>query len=291
MIIVQKIAFVFQKENPMKPLFLVVFSLLISLIAIGCNLSAQAAPTAAPETATAPPPLAETTTLSPPTATEPPANTATPPPTETATSTPEPTATETPLPTITPTYAILRGVVNVETVSCRYGPGAMYLYLYGMIKGATQDVLGRTDTGNWLLTKSRGDNKSCWVKAEFMDLNGDVMSLEVVYPDKYTIPPSNQRYLLPYDVAAIRKGDQVVITWKSEALRPGDQEDENMVIYIIETWTCVAGQLTFKPIGTNIAQVTVTDEAGCSQPSHGRVYFQEKHGYTGPTEIIWPPIP
>jgi len=276
----------------MKPSPLVVFTVTLSLAALGCNLSARPAPAAAPEqTAT---PNAEPATASPlPPATNTPVPTDTelPPPTQTATSTPEPTATETSLPTITPTYAILRGTVNVERVSCRYGPGAMYLYLYGMIQGANQDVLGRTDTGNWVLTKARGDNKACWVKAEFLTLSGDVMSLEVVYPDKFTIPQSNQNYLLPYDVVAIRTGDQVVITWKSEALRPGDQEDENMVIYIIETWTCVDGQLTFKPIGTNLAQITVTDQAGCSQPSHGRVYFQEKHGYTGPTEIIWPPIP
>ncbi len=276
----------------MKPSPLIVFTVIVSLAALGCNLSAGPASAPVPEQ---PATLnAEPATASPlPPATDIPAptETALPPPTETATSTLEPTSTETALPTITPTYAILRGTVNVERVSCRYGPGAMYLYLYGMIQGANQDVIGRTDTGNWVLTKARGDNKACWVKADFLTLSGDLMSLEVVYPDQYTLPQSNQNYLLPYDVAAIRTGDQVVITWKSEALRPGDQEDENMVIYIIETWTCADGQLTFKPIGTNLAQVTVTDQAGCSQPSHGRIYFQEKHGYIGPTEINWPPAP
>ena len=164
----------------------------------------------------------------------------------------------------------------------------MYLYLYGMLEGATQDVHGRTDSGSWVLTQSRGDNKSCWVKAEFLDLTGDVMSLEVVYPDKYTIPQSNQRYILPYDVTAVRSGDEVTITWKSGALRPGDEENENMVIYIVETWTCINGLVAFKPIGTNYAKVTVIDEPGCDTASHGRIYFQEKHGYTGPSEIPWP---
>jgi hypothetical protein len=164
----------------------------------------------------------------------------------------------------------------------------MYLYLYGLLEGANQDVLGRTDTGKWLLTMSRGDNKRCWVKADLMQLNGDVMSLAVVYPEPYHIPPSNQGYQPPWDVVAVRKGDQVVISWKSEAMRPGDQEDENMVIYVVEVWTCQGGQVTFTPIGTSFAMVTVTDEPGCSEPSHGRVFFQEKHGYTGPTEIRWP---
>jgi hypothetical protein len=89
----------------------------------------------------------------------------------------------------------------------------------------------------------------------------------------------------------VRKGDQVTITWKSQPLRAGDEEGPNMVIYIVEVWTCAGGQVTFKPTGTNFAALTVTDEAGCSAPSFGRVFFQEKHGFAGPAEIPWPPRP
>ena len=219
----------------------------------------------------------------------------TPAPTAALTETPvlseTPTATSTDEPTVTPvpTYAILRGVVIPDKVSCRYGPGAMYLYLYGMLKGATQDVIGRTDTGKWVLTQSNGDNKSCWVKTEFLSLNGNVMSVEMVYPDKYSLPQSNQHYRSPWDVAAIRKGDQVTISWKSDPLRPGDEESPTSVLYVIETWVCQEGKLIFTPLGAYQAQVTVTDEAGCTEPSHGRVFFSEKHGYAGPTEILWPP--
>ncbi len=261
-----------------------IFLFLLTLCA--CNLPAATAPTNVPAIAPTqtPLPIPTVTAIPKPTATTEPISLPTETPNPTGTSSP----TETPTVTAIPTYAILRGKVNAEKLSCRYGPGAPYLYLYGLVKGANQDVIGRTDTGTWVLTKSRGDDKSCWVKSEFLDLNGDVMSLEVVYPDKFTIPPSNQHYLIPYDVAAVRSGNQVVISWKSEALRPGDQEDASMVIYIVETWTCVNGQVTFKPIGTSFAQVTVTDEPGCSTLSHGRVYFQEKHGYTGPSEIPWP---
>lgn len=207
------------------------------------------------------------------------------PPTETATATLELT------PSPIPTYAILRGVVIPDKVSCRYGPGAMYLYLYGMVKGATQDVIGRTDTGSWVLTRSRGDNKSCWVKTEFLNLNGDVMSVEMVYPNQFTIPHTNQTYRAPWDVAAIRTDNQVTISWKSEPLRPGDEESATSVLYVVETWLCQNGELVFTPLGAYQAQVTVTDEAGCAQPSHGRVYFSEKHGYAGPSEIPWPPAP
>ena len=214
--------------------------------------------------------------------------TATPVPTETSTpadtAIPSETATVTPV----PTYAILRGTVNEDKVSCRYGPGAMYLYLYGLNGGANQDIIGRTDTGHWVLTRSRGDNKSCWVKASLMNIKGDVMSVQMVYPDFYHIPPSNQGYLAPWDVAAIRHGDQVVISWKSEALRPGDEESATSVLYVVETWTCQYGQVTFNPIGAYNPQVTVTDEPGCHEPSHGRVFFSEKHGYAGPSNIPWP---
>lgn len=270
----------------------VILSLLFTILA--CNLPVTQTPTQVAPLSTATrkvPWLVATHTLQPePVATLRPA----PRPTETHTPTKTPPPTETRLPTATSilkpsaTYVILRGKVNVGRVSCRYGPGWMYLYLYGMLQGATQDVLGRTDTGTWVLTQSRGDDKSCWVKTEFLDLDGDVMNLEVVYPDKYTIPPSNQNYSFPYDIIAVRAGNQVTISWKSDALRPGDEEDADMVIYIVETWTCVDGEVTFKPIGTSYAQVIVIDEAGCNTPSHGRIYFQDKHGFTGPSEIPWP---
>jgi uncharacterized protein (DUF2126 family) len=165
----------------------------------------------------------------------------------------------------------------------------MYLYLYGMLKGANQEIIGRTDSAAWLLTRSHGDDKACWVKAEFMDIQGEVMSVEMVYPDKYHLPQSNQGYRPPWDVAAVRKGNEVTISWKSEALRAGDEESPTSVLYVVETWVCRDGRLRFTPVGAFTAQVTVTDEPGCVEPSHGRVYFSEKHGYAGPSGITWPP--
>ena len=224
-----------------------------------------------------------------PTAAPTPTGTPTPTATTAPSASPTATLTETPTPGPTPTYAILRGTINVEKASCRYGPGWMYLYLYGLVQGANQDVIGRTDTGSWLLTRSRGDNKSCWVKADLLKINGDVMSLELVYPDKYHLPPSNQGYRSPWNVAAVRHGDQVVISWDSEALRPGDEESKTSVLYVVETWVCKGGQLVFTPLGAYAPQAAVTDEPGCPEPSHGRVFFSEKHGYAGPSEIPWPP--
>ena len=276
-----------------------IFSLVLWLAACApvAASTAQPTPDIAPATAVLMATVAPSVSASP---------SVSPAPTSTATSlptaTPTPTATFTPEPTASPvpTYAILRGVMLPEKVSCRYGPGWMYLYLYGLNGGAVQDIIGRSEPmleqakdgswepADWLLTRSRGDNKSCWVKAKFVDLQGDLASLEIVYPAKYTIPPSNQGYLPPWDVVAVRAGQQVTISWQSEAMRPGDEESPTSVQYVVETWVCRSGQLFFAPIGAYAPQVTIDDEAGCDQPSHGRVYFMEKHGYTGPTDIIWP---
>lgn len=264
------------------------FLLVLSLMLFGCNLFSNVDISSAP-TLTSPPsatPLLLTTTPLPDTETPTPAATVPPALTPTVTESPAPTATETPA--ITSTPAILRGQVIVEKVSCRYGPGPDYLYLYGMVQGANQDVIGRTDTGTWILTRSHGDTKSCWVKAEFMKLNGDVMSLEMVYPDKFKLLPSSQKYRFPFNVVATRSGDKVTIGWDSDERRPGDEESATSVLYMVEVWVCQQGKLVFTPIGTSVKQVSVTDEAGCAEPSHGRVYFVEKHGYTGPTEITWP---
>ena len=262
---------------------------LFGLILSACGPTAMTAPaslaTTAAFTAT---PLPQSTPTSAVSAT--PAASATMTETSTPSPTPTiaPTASAIPSASPVPTYAILRGVVISDKVSCRYGPGAMYLYLYGMVKGAVQDIVGRTDTGKWVLTRSHGDNKSCWVKTEFMDIKGDVMSVEMVYPDKFILLRSSQVYRLPWNVAAVRDGDKVTISWEAEPMHPGDQESDTSVHYVVETWVCQGGQLVFTPIGAYVEQVTVTDEAGCAEPSHGRVYFSEKHGYTGPSEIPWP---
>jgi len=204
---------------------------------------------------------------------------------------PSPPASATQLPKLAPTatveYIFLRGKVNVERASCRYGPGAMYLFLYGLRQGATQDVIGRTDTGDWVLTQAHGDTTVCWVKADLLDFNGDVLNVEPVYPGKYTLPVSSY-YVPPYTASATRRGDQVTITWTAQSLRAGDRESDTSPLFMVETWACQGGQLVFTPIGTDTEIATITDEPGCGKPSHGRVFLAEKHGYAGPTEVLWP---
>jgi hypothetical protein len=204
-----------------------------------------------------------------------------PTPTITPTQTETPIPSATPTATVTPTYAILRGEVLVRS-NCRYGPGAPYLYKYGLVPGSNLEVFGRNELGTWILVRAIGGNNPCWVKASLMDVKGDVMSVEPTY-----IPlPASPYYRPISSVSATRSGEEVTITWNGSRLRPGDETAQ--APYLVEAWLCQAGQLIFTPVGSYANSMTLTDESGCSEPSHGRVYIVEKHGYTRPIEVPWP---
>ena len=214
-----------------------------------------------------------------------------PPATETFTPSPTLTATFTPAPTETPTNTplpvveSLKATVIAGKLSCRYGPGAEYLYLYALNGTANIRLIGRTDANNWVWVD--GTNK-CWVNAKFLIVDGDPKMLPVVYPDIAGLPVSPY-YPGPSWANAKRDGNKVEITWEAVPISPGKYADEFMHQYIIEVWRCEGGQIIFETLGTNFPKITVeNDEAGCNVPSHGFVYVQEKHGYGGPVEIPWP---
>ena len=202
-------------------------------------------------------------------------------PAPTFTQTTTQTPTETPTITITATYAILRGEVLVRS-NCRYGPGAPYLYKYGLVAGSNLEIFGRNDLGTWILVRAIGGNNPCWVKASLMDVKGDVMTVAPTY-----IPlPQSPYYGPPRGVSAIRKGDEVTIFWSAIHFRAGDDTAE--APYLIEAWICKDGQIVFTPVGSYATAVNIIDEPGCSEPSHGRLFGVEKHGYTRWVEIPWP---
>lgn len=210
-----------------------------------------------------------------------PSLTSTPKPTQSSTATPVHTPTDTPLPTFTPTYSILRGTI-LEQANCRYGPGAAYLYKYGVYSGYYMDIIGRNETGSWVVVQAIGGNNPCWVKASLIDIKGDVMSTA---PTALPLPESP--YYGPLTgVWVDRSGDSVIISWDPLILRAGD--DSLQYPYLVEAWLCVEGQITFMPIGSWETILTVKDEAGCNTPSHARVYGVEKHGYTAWVTIPWP---
>ncbi len=198
-----------------------------------------------------------------------------------------PARTSTPLPA--PTVESLHAIVTAERLSCRYGPGAEYLFLYGLRRGANIKLIGRTDGENWNWVYVDGKNR-CWVNARFLEIGGEMNSLPVVYPGVARLPVSP--YYPPTTVLrAVRQGTNVTVEWLDIPLRAGDEEDENMLHYIVEVWRCQEGKMLFEPLATDDTRLTFVDEAGCSRPSHGRIFVQEKHGFAGPSEIPWPPDP
>lgn len=215
-----------------------------------------------------------------------PTQTLTPIPTLTITSTPLPTETitSTPLPVV----ERLKAKVTTGLLSCRYGPGPEYLYLFAFRQGANIELVGRVDADNWDWVWVENETR-CWVKSQFLDVAGDIKSLPVVYPGIAKLP------ITPYYpssgvLSAKRNKDtnEVAVSWVHVPISPGDFEDDTMQTYIVEIWRCIGGELIFDPLATSLAFITFVDEPGCSEPSHGNVYVQEKHGYAGPAEILWP---
>ena len=248
--------------------------LLLAFLLTACNLPQTSAPTATspslPATATA------SETPRPPTATRTPSPSTTVPPTF--------TPTLSPTPSLTPTFAVLRGEVLVEHANCRYGPGAPYLYKYGLVGGSHLEIIGRLDDASWLQIQAIGGDNPCWVKADLMDVQGDPHSIAPVYPDLAPLPVSPY-YNPPVFRDLVRDGDQVTLRWYGMTLRAGDEEFENAPLYLVEIWACEGGEIRFTPYGLWEEKITFTDETGCETPSFARIYFSEKHGYAGPTEI------
>jgi hypothetical protein len=217
-------------------------------------------------------------------------------PTETATVTASATATQSLTPV--PTFAILTGDL-VNRVACRYGPGNIYLYRFGLIPGNRMEVRGRVDLWNgremvtWLWGLPEFFPDVCWVNARDVKLNGELSSLEVTYPDKVKLPILRDwRWPAPQNVEVRRTEQDVTISWDFYDVPEGEREGPNSPRYVLEAWLCQDGQVRFTPIPVyDVTKVTVIDQAGCAEPSHGRIFLSEVHGYIGPVEIEWPPYP
>jgi hypothetical protein len=192
------------------------------------------------------------------------------------------------MPTAIPVVESLDAAVIGGFLTCRYGPGSEYLSLFPLNEGSNIKIIGRTDGNNWVLVKN--EPQRCWVNAKYLNIKGDKDSLKVMYPDGFKLIVSP--YYAPTTVlSAVRDANnksKVTVKWMDITLRAGDEEDENMFIYIIEVWRCEGGKMIFDPLASNYPEVAFVDEAGCNVPSHGRVFFQEKHGFAGPAEIPWP---
>jgi hypothetical protein len=269
-----------------------------------CQLSAGCSPQPAPpEAATASPVTILQTVIHtvevtrlvavPVTVTPSPTSEYSPTPTDT------PTATDTPLPsptfTATPTYSPPRIRVRMHS-ACRYGPGIGYLYEYDLFEGNLMEVIGWREILSkqksgiwepsiWYYVRAVGGVNICWVHSSLVEaVRGNPLDA----PPFTSRLPGSELYRPPKSVEARRDGNLVTVIWSSVWMTEDDYRG-----YLVEAWVCRAGQLYFAPVGyagVNVSypSVQIPDEPGCSEPSSGRLYTAEKHGYTPWILVPWP---
>ncbi|PKO11735.1 MAG: hypothetical protein CVU39_27795 [Chloroflexi bacterium HGW-Chloroflexi-10] len=208
--------------------------------------------------------------------------------TNTVTLPPSPTPTDPPthIPTPQPIYVVLRGEVNVEHVSCFYGPHKSYLYKYGLVGGSNLEIIGRMVDTNYIQVRAIGGDNPCWMNLEWMNVRGEIENVQPIDPLDTDIPSSPYYFNAPTGVNVTRDGNQVTLNWNAYSLRAGDGSEQ--FPYLLEAWVCREGRLIFTPMGSWINSLTIEDQPGCREPSHARLYAVEKHGYTPYIEVPWP---
>jgi len=142
-------------------------------------------------------------------------------------------------------------------------------------------VIGRNEKGTWAQVTPLDRKFPCWVSAELIDVQGDLMSVVTAY----VWLPRSPFYGPLSDVRAVRHGGTVSITWNAMKLRKGDDSGQNR--YLIEAWVCDGQEVNLVAIGTNEPFAEIDDSSGCSGGSHAWVYGVEKHGYTPPVSVSW----
>lgn len=212
-----------------------------------------------------------------------PTSTSTPTATSTPTNTTTPTFTPTPTITPTPTFNFPKVTVNVANLHCQFGPNKAYLHARDLHAGDTGVVWGRDAYNQWLYVRMSNLDIPCWVHKAYVDIEGDLTKLLV---QQVNLPITNALYAPPTNVEAERQGDQVTVSWDLVWMTEDDDRG-----YFLDVWVCQNGNYVWMPIGLPdqyTTSVTFTDQPGCSQPSGGKIYTVEKHGYTDPVDIPWP---
>jgi len=252
------------------------------LFVTSCNLlspEAQATATAAALTSTA-----ESWTKTPtPTFTFTPTETLTPTFTFTPTETLTPTITFTPTVTATPTYDFPVVTVNKQA-HCRYGPSPAYLHAADLYAGDVGTVRGRFIYSKWLYVKFDKLNYFCWVAPSVVDVVGDISKIN--YKELNLQSIGSNQYGPPQNVYAVRDGNKVTITWDQVEMTLDKDRG-----YLLELFVCQNGAYLWWTASypeQGDTSYTVKDEAGCSQPSSGKLYTVEKHGFSDPAIIPWP---
>ena len=201
-------------------------------------------------------------------------------PTETLTR----TVTFTPTITATPTFAFPIVTVNKQA-HCRYGPSVAYLHAADLYQGDVGTVRGRYIYSNWLYIKFDKLDYFCWVAPSVVEVVGDIST--IAYKDLNLQSIGSNQYGPPSGVTAVRDGNNVTISWHQ--VKMTKDKDRG---YLLELFVCQKTILlwwTDSYPDQYTTSYTVKDEAGCAQPSSGKLYTVEKHGFSEPAMIPWPP--
>ena len=185
--------------------------------------------------------------------------------------------------TATPTFAFPTVTVNKQA-HCRYGPAVAYLHAADLYPGDVGTVRGRFVYSNWLYIKLEKLNYFCWVAPSVIDVVGDVS--RVAYTELNLQSIGSNQYGPPKGVTAVRDGNKVTISWKQVEMT--NDKDRG---YLLELFVCQDTILywwTDSYPDQFTTSYTIKDEAGCAQPSSGKLYTVEKHGFSEPAIIPWP---
>jgi hypothetical protein len=165
-----------------------------------------------------------------------------------------------------------------------WGPAKTYLWGWDLRAGDTGTVYGRAPVGTWLYVYMDRVGKWCWISPFVVTVSGDPGKLRV---HQVILPITNALYTSPNNVVARREGDQVTVSWDPVWMT---QEDDYG--YFLDVFVCQNGNHVWMPTHMETqfdTTYTFNDQPGCSQPSGGQIYTVEKHGYTSPEDIPWPP--
>ena len=209
--------------------------------------------------------------------------TETPKATFTPTETLTPTVTFTPTIAATATFAFPTATVNKQA-HCRYGPSVAYLHAADLYPGDTGAVRGRFIYSNWLYIKFDKLDYFCWVAPSVVDVVGDIST--VAYKELNLQSIGSNQYGPPGGVTAVRDGNNVTISWHQ--MKMTKDKDRG---YLLELFVCqdtIFKWWTDSYPDQYTTSYTVKDEAGCAQPSSGKLYTVEKHGFSEPAIIPWP---
>ncbi|HUF38099.1 MAG TPA: hypothetical protein VMN57_06220 [Anaerolineales bacterium] len=227
-----------------------------------------------------------------PTATPAPSNTSEPPtpastatqtaiPTVTSTRTPTPSRTPTATPTFPPTEAPLVATAKSQAF-CRYGPSPAFLPNVDIFIGDTMVVNGRYQYGGWLWVRPDKVDRSCWIAASLVDPVIDLASLPII--DYASLLPITDAIAPPENVAAVRNGTTVTITWDPIDVSPSGARG-----YLIDVFVCQEGAYIHYLANPDDNHIMITDQVGvCPVPSGGLLYGAAATGYTQPVTIPWP---